>query len=66
MENEILNSDKTEELNKNIQMYIFIFESISEVSENYHPGGGLVIIAESREKAVELISKNQYIKISEN
>lgn len=69
MENETSNTAGTEALNKALvsssQMQIFIFESISQVSGNYHSGGGLVIIAENKEKAIELIATDKDIQPDE-
>lgn len=69
MENKTQLEAGTEALNKahvsSSQMQIFIFESISQVSGNYHSGGGLVIIAESKEKAIELIATDKDIQPDE-
>lgn len=36
-------------------MKTFIWERIEQLTDNYHPGGGLVIIAESLERAKTLL-----------
>jgi hypothetical protein len=46
-------------------MKIFIFEYVAKCSENYHSGGGVVIIAEDVESAKELISTDEYITITD-
>lgn len=43
-------------------MKIIIFEHVEELTERYHCDGGLVIIAKDIERAKELISKDEYIK----
>ena len=64
-----MNKDESKALHKadvnSSQMKIFIFEYINQVSGNYHSGGGLVIIAESKEKAIELIADNKHIRPDE-
>ena len=47
-------------------MKIFIFENIGNVSSNYHPEGGLVIIADDIDAAKELIKSNPSIIITDN
>jgi hypothetical protein len=44
-------------------MKIFIIYG-SQVSSNYHTGGGLVVIAENEEKAKELLLPHTEIQIS--
>ena len=46
-------------------MKIFIFEQVEQLTDNYHGGGGLVIIAESEEHAKELIKADKYINPSD-
>ena len=46
-------------------MKAFVFENVDKVSENYHEGGGLFIIAESEEQAKELIEKEKYIEVTD-
>ncbi len=47
-------------------MKIFIFKRIAQVSDNWHPEWWLVIIAENKEKAMELIEDNEDIEITED
>lgn len=35
-------------------MKVFVWESISKLTDNYHCGGGLVIFAETEERATEI------------
>jgi len=44
-------------------MKVFIWEDLDEVSDNYHTGGGLVIIAESLDDAVAIVADKKHIKI---
>ena len=46
-------------------MKIYIWKRLNNVSSNFHSDGGLVIIAESLEKAKELVSQDKYIVINE-
>lgn len=43
-------------------MKVFIFKEIEQVSDRYHSGGGLVIIAKNIEHAKQLISDDEDIK----
>ncbi len=45
-------------------MKIFIFEEVEELTDRYHPGGALVVIAENETEARELIKTDQNIKLS--
>ena len=45
-------------------MKIFIFEYIDKCSNNYHDGGGLVIIAKDTSHAKELIRKEPFIEVT--
>ncbi len=47
-------------------MKIFIFNYINELTSSYHSGGGLVIIAKDQEHAKELISTDEYIKVTDS
>lgn len=38
-------------------MRIFIWEGVSNLTDNYHDGGGLVVVAESVERAWQLAPK---------
>lgn len=46
-------------------MKIFIFEEVEELTDRYHPGGGLVVIAENETEARELIATIESIKLTE-
>jgi len=41
------------------EVKLFIWQMLNKVSNNYHEGGGLVVIAESLERAVELAEAPQ-------
>lgn len=47
-------------------MKIFIFQRINQVSYNYHPEGGLAIVAKDKDHALQLIEQDEFIKISKN
>jgi hypothetical protein len=47
-------------------MKLFIFESMLQVSDNYHSGGGLVVIAKDEEHVKELIKFDENITIYDN
>jgi len=38
-------------------MKIFIWESVENATSNYHSGGGVMVVAESLERATELAGK---------
>jgi hypothetical protein len=46
-------------------MKIFIFNRIEQVSRNWHPEGGLVIISQDIDSAKTLIASNEDIQISD-
>jgi UDP-N-acetylmuramate-alanine ligase len=46
-------------------MKLFVFQYIGQVSENYHSGGGLAIVANDEEHVKELVQKEEYIEVSE-
>lgn len=46
-------------------MQIFLFERVDQVSGNYHPEGGLVVVARDRQHVEELISGDQSIQVTE-
>lgn len=48
-----------------MKMKTFIFEYVSELTTNYHGGGGLVVVAENEEKAKELIAQDSAIKLTD-
>lgn len=35
-------------------MNIYIFNDVDQLTNNYHPGGGLVVVAESLDQAIAL------------
>ncbi|MEI2356083.1 hypothetical protein [Mesobacillus zeae] len=46
-------------------MKIYVFEDVEQVSDNYHSGGGLAIVAKDREQVAELVDKEDYIRLSQ-
>jgi len=46
-------------------MKMFIFEDVSDLTYNYHSGGGLVVVARDKDHALELISTDSNIVIKE-
>lgn len=47
-------------------MMLFLFRRIDQVSGNYHPEGGLVIVAYDRERAQDLIAESSEIQPTES
>ncbi len=47
-------------------MYIFIFEYVSDLTANYHSGGGLVVIAKDEEHVKELVATDRSIKLDKD
>lgn len=47
-------------------MKIFIFEDIDKVSNRYHEEGGLVIVANNKSHAKEMIVKEKYVCVNED
>lgn len=45
-------------------MKLFLFQRIEQVSGNYHPEGGLVIVASDIDEAMELIAKDENITVT--
>lgn len=45
-------------------MKMFVFEYIDQVSPNYHPEGGLMIVAKDKEQLEELIKAEGDIEIT--
>jgi len=43
-------------------MYIYILEHVEELTERYHCDGGLVIVGKSLDDAKKIVSKDKYIK----
>lgn len=46
-------------------MKMFVFEYISKVSDRFHSGGGLMIVAKDKEQVIELIEEYGIIEITE-
>ncbi len=46
-------------------MKMFIFKRLEQVSDRYHPGGGLAIIANDRKHAMEVIENFWEIDITD-
>lgn len=38
-------------------MYIYIFEYVGQLTDSYHSGGGLVVVASSKEHVKELVAE---------
>lgn len=47
-------------------MKMFVFQYLNQVSDNYHPEGGLAVIAKDKEHVKELIKNEEYIEITYN
>jgi hypothetical protein len=47
-------------------MKIFIFESIYKLTDSYHEGGGLVIVAKDEDHAKQLITSDPEIQPTED
>lgn len=45
-------------------MKMFVFGYVSNVSCNYHSGGGLMIIAEDMKSAKQVVADDPYIQLS--
>jgi hypothetical protein len=45
-------------------MNMFVFQCNDQVSENYHSGGGLMVIAKNADHVKELIEKDEFIEIT--
>lgn len=46
-------------------MKIFIFSDVEQLTDRYHSGGGLVVVAENEENVKELIKDHPYIELTE-
>jgi len=46
-------------------MYVYIFEYIEELTDNWHSDGGLVVIAKSRKQAKELIASKPSMVVTD-
>jgi hypothetical protein len=44
---------------------LWVFPRVDQVSSNWHPEGGLVVIAEDRPAAETMLAKNAAIKVTE-
>ncbi len=44
---------------------VFIIPYVSELTNNYHGGGGLVVVAENLENAKEIVSADSDIKVTQ-
>lgn len=42
---------------------VYIWNDLEQVSCNYHSEGGLVVIAETLDECLEVVSEDKYIKI---
>lgn len=47
-------------------MKIFVFENVSQLTNNWHSGGGLVVVANSEEHAKELVGLDSNIVLDES
>lgn len=47
-------------------MKVFIFQYVGKVSGNYHPEGGLVIIAKDINRVKEMIAEQDVIELTED
>ncbi len=45
-------------------MKIYIFKDVNKLTNNYHSGGGLVIIAENKDDCLEIIKNKKEININ--
>lgn len=46
-------------------MQIFIFERVEELTGNYHPEGGLAVIAKNLEDCIKFANSEKQINLSE-
>ena len=47
------------------EVKLYLFERVEELTERYHSGGGLVVIATSAEHAKELIATDEHIQLTD-
>jgi len=47
-------------------MKIFIFENLNQVSERYHPEGGLAVIAKDKDQVYQLIASDKCIEVTDD
>jgi len=45
-------------LSEDVMKKMYVWENVSELTNNYHDGGGVMVIADSMEAARELLIKN--------
>jgi hypothetical protein len=45
-----------------MRLHVYIWESVSDLTDNEHNGGGLVVVAESLERAREICEANVEVK----
>ena len=45
---------------------IYVFDSVSELTDNWHSEGGLVVVAENRKHAKELIEQDGGCHVAED
>lgn len=45
-------------------MNVYVFEYIDQVSDNYHSEGGLMVVAQSVERAQELIDAESNVEVT--
>lgn len=45
-------------------MNIYIFKRVEELTDNFHCGGGMNVIAKDKEHLIELLDKEEYINIT--
>jgi len=46
-------------------MFIYILESVHRASDNYHDGGSVVVVAEDRNHAEQLINATPFVEVTE-
>jgi len=47
-------------------MKVFIWEEVDQATDSFHPEGGVVVFAETLEKAIELANKENGCNIASN
>jgi|SRR5579875_864282 len=50
---------------RELKMKMFVFQYLEQVSENFHAGGGLIVIAKDEEHVKELILNEEFIEIKD-
>lgn len=46
-------------------MIMLVFESVKDLTRNFHSGGGLVVVAETRQHAMGLIREDPDIQLAQ-